>query len=384
MVNPHYIKYAGVASDELNMLDLIMCVAMDSDNGETNSFLNRSAVQSESYDGRYKPTVRYKFDEVFAPKFTFMKKNFDNFSIDEVRMLLKYLTSKDTTALLEVFYDDSSVVSWAAIGGWTEINLQKLANNRTVGVTAVFSAVHPFALSDIYTVTKIISDLNNNNNKIVIDIDTDDNKPVYPSITISHGYYGAPHTIVRIPDGTVYDATTDMVLNTVYYNGSAYYWKSADRTSAVAKPSYGWDEIEVDHAITSSDAMEANTIYYYVNPTTSARTYYWIEPYYFHKQNGGTAPALSTTSVRFTNTHTDFFNQKKILPSVVVKNNNSTETVVLDGANKIISSSSVRRIFGDDFNWQWLELYDGRNEITIEGNCEVTLSWREARKVGEY
>jgi hypothetical protein len=46
--------------------------------------------------------------------------------------------------------------------------------------------------------------------------------------------------------------------------------------------------------------------------------------------------------------------------------------------------SSVRRILGNDFNQQWLELYDGKNEITVEGNCEVTLSWREARKVGEY
>jgi hypothetical protein len=96
-------------------------------------------------------------------------------------------------------------------------------------------------------------------------------------------------------------------------------------------------------------------------------------------------PNLATTSVKFTNTHTDFFNQKKVLPSVIAKNNNSTETVVLDGANKIVSSSSVRRIFGNDFvNWNWLELYDGKNELTIEGNCEVTLSWREARKIGEY
>lgn len=382
MVSPHHIKYAGISSDELNMLDLIMDVAIDGDDGETNTYLNRSAIQSESHDGRYKPTVRYKFDEVFAPKFTFIKKNFEDFSIDEVRLLLKYLTSKDTTALLEAFYDDSNVVSWAAIGGWTEINLQKLANNRTIGVTAVFSSVHPFALSDIYTITKRISSLDNNT--ITINIDTDDNKPVYPRITINHGYGGVPHTIVRIPDGTVYTETTDMVPNTVYYNGSTYYWKTSGRTSATAKPTYGWDEVEVDHVITNSDVMEENTIYYYVNPTTNIRTYYWIEPYYFHKQDGGEAPTLATTSVRFTNTHTDFFNQTKPLPSVIVKNNNSTEKVVLDGANKIVSSSSVRRVFGDDFNWQWLELYDGKNEITVEGNCEVTLEWRTVIKCGEF
>lgn len=275
MVSPHHIKYAGVSSNELGMIDLVMCAALDSDNGEINTYLNRSAVQSESHDGRYKPTVRYKYDEVFAPKFTFLKKGFGDFSIDEVRILLKYLTSKDTTALLEVFYDDSNVVSWAAIGGWTEINLQKLANNRTIGVTAIFSAVHPFALSDIYTVTKTIT---STDNKITINIDTDDNQPVCPRITIRE----------------------------------------------------------------------------------------------------------KSTGVKFANKHTDFFNQSKSYISTELTGNNSGETIVVDGTNKIISSSRINRIFGDEFNWMWLELYDGKNEITIEGNCEVTFEWREPRKIGEW
>lgn len=275
MVSPHHIKYAGISSDELNILDLIMYAALDSDNGETNSFLNRSAIQSESHDGRYKPTVRYKYDEVFAPKFTFLKKDFSDFSMDEVRLLLKYLTSKDTTALLEVFYDDSNVISWTAIGGWTELNLQKLANNRTIGVTATFSAVHPFALSDLYTVTKTIT---STNNKITINIDTDDNHPVYPRIAI---------------------------------------------------------------------------------------------------QEKG-------TGVKFINKHTDLFNQVKTYEFTTLTNNSSSEKIIVDCANQIISSSHTKRIFGDDFNWKWLELYDGENEITIEGNCEVTLEWREVRKIGEY
>jgi hypothetical protein len=80
----------------------------------------------------------------------------------------------------------------------------------------------------------------------------------------------------------------------------------------------------------------------------------------------------------------DFFFHSKVLLPVVVKNNNITENIVLDCANEIVSSNSANRIFGDDFNWQWLELYDGKNEITVEGNCEVTLEWRCVRKVGEY
>ena len=336
MLAPNRIRFGGIFSNELNMPDLIMDCAFESDNSEVSTFLTREAVASETYDGRNRRISSFKYTENFAPTFTFMKKGFGDFTQDEIRSLLKYLTSKEVTGLLEVYDDDSNVISWASIGNFSEIQLYKIANKRVVGVTAVWDSISPFCLSDIYTVTKTIS--LPTNNKITINIDTDDNKPVYPRITINHGYgvTTTPHTVVRIPDGTVYTETSDMVPNTAYFNGATYYWKTPESDDGV----------------------------------------------YFH--SASTNPNLDTTSVRFTNTHTDFFNQSKVLPSVIVKNDNSTEMVVLDGANKIVSSSSVRRIFGDDFNQQWLELYDGKNEITIEGNCEVTLSWREARKVGEY
>ena len=64
MVSPHRIKYNNIFSNELNIPDLIMCVAMDSDNGETPSFLNREAVFSESHDGRYKRIHSFKYTEI--------------------------------------------------------------------------------------------------------------------------------------------------------------------------------------------------------------------------------------------------------------------------------------------------------------------------------
>lgn len=328
MVSPHRIKYNNIFSNELNIPDLIMCVAMDSDNGETPSFLNREAVSSESHDGRYKRIHSFKYTETFAPKFTFFKKDFSNFEMDEVRIVLKWLTSKDTTALLETYYDDSNVVGWASIGGFVDLQTYKLANNRTIAITAVWDSASPFAFSDLYTITKTPTETDN---KITIDIDTDDNKPVYPRITITQ-----KGSVVRIPSGTTLTYLSDMIENTAYFNGTTYYWKTEDST----------------------------------------------DPVYFHSSTIN--PNLDTTSVKFTNTHTDFFNQKTVLDSTVVKNNNTTEIITLDGANKIASSNSVRRIFGDDFNLKYLELYDGKNEVVIEGNCEVKLEWREVRKIGEY
>lgn len=328
MVSLNRIRFGGIFSNELNMPDLIMDCAFDSDNSEVNTFLTREAVASESYDGRNRRINSFKYTENFAPKFTFLKKGFGDFSQDEIRALLKYLTSKDTTGLLEAYDDDSNVISWASIGNFSEIQLYKIANKRVVGVTAVWDSISPFCLSDLYTVTKTIT---STDNKITINIDTDDNKPVYPRITIKHN-----GSVVRIPAGTGLTYLSDMVENTTYFDGTTYYWKTENST----------------------------------------------DPIYFHSSTVN--PNLLTTSVRLRNTHTDFFNQKTVLEPVVVKNNNTTEIITLDGANKIVSSNSVNRIFGYDFNLQFLELYDGKNEITIEGNCEVTLSWRETRKIGEY
>lgn len=331
MVSPQKIKFNGVFSNEgLGALDVILDVAFDSDNGATSSYLNRSAVASESYDGRYKNTYGYKYDELFSPQFTIVKKDFSDFTPEEIRRVIKYLTSTDKPALLEVYYDgESNIIDWVCIGGWTSIETYKIANSRTVGVVAQFEAITPFAMSDLYTVTKTIS--NATDNKITINIDTDDNKPVYPRITIQQNGH-----VVKIPTDTTLNHLSDMVENTVYFNGTTYYWKTAP----------GVDEA-------------------YFNAST-------------------TKPSIETTSVRFRNTHTDFFNQSKTLDATVVKNNTNTEKIVLDGVNKIVSSDRVRRIFGDDFNLRHLELYDGKNEIAIEGNCEVTLEWREVRKTGEY
>lgn len=329
MIAANRIKFQKVFSNELNIPDLIMECAFDSDNSEVSTYLNREAVSVESHDGRHDNTVRYKYSERFSPRFTFLKKGFGDFDSSELRAVLKWLTSSDTPTLLDVYYDDSNVVGFSAIGNWTQIDSYKLANSRTVAVVATFESIHPYALSDLYTVTKTIS---SSDNKITINIDTDDNKPVYPRITIQHN-----GSIVRISGETTLTYLSDMIENTVYFNGATYYWKTENST----------------------------------------------DPVYFHEST--TNPNLITTSVRLTNTHTDFFNQPTVLDSTIVKNNNTTEIITLDGANRVISSNSVNRIFDDDFvDWRWLPLLDGKNEITVDGNCTVTFEYREVRKVGEY
>jgi hypothetical protein len=186
MISPQTLKYNNEEINSfLNGFDVILDVSFDSDQGETGSFLNRSAVSTESHDGRYKNTCKYRYDELFSPRFTVIKADFSNFTQSEVRMVLKFFTQTDKPSLLEVSYDkDTETITedrdFCAIGGFVSLETYKLANNRTCGIIAQFEAVHPYALSKLEETSITASD----NYKKTIIIDTDDIQPVYPRITI--------------------------------------------------------------------------------------------------------------------------------------------------------------------------------------------------------
>ena len=227
--------------------------------------------------------------------------------------------------------------------------------------------------------------------KISLDIDTDDNKPVYPKITINHGYKEdavvTPHTIVPLLPHITFSSIVDMVdcvENTVYYNDvkNKYYWKTPEPQylSSATRPNYeGWTTVNVVRAYTEDDEYANKTFYYY----DGNKTYYWLDPYNFHAEDNPPG-SFDKTSVKIINQHYDLFGRPSTPVVTIVKNNTSTEKIELDGANKIISSDRIKRVFGDDFNLQHVELYDGTNELTIEGNCEVTIEYRTVMKIGEY
>lgn len=323
MINPHRIKFNNCYSTDF---DLLCCVAFNSDDGETNSFLNREQLVSESHDGRYRHSHGFKYSDVFSPKFTFTKNDFSDFSIEEQRKVLSWLTSKSTASFLSVFYDDSEVIEFECLGGWTEINTQKLANNRTVAIVATFESISPFAFSPL----QIVDGSNFEGNVITINLETDDpQSAVYPKITIKQN--------------------SDIV-------------------------------VKVDHAMTQEDTWIEGTIYHYED----GEMYYYINSE-GNKTNSPTMPSgFTTTSVFIKNIHTDDMDNS-VSFDAKVKNNIANEIVILDGANRVISSNrQAGRIFGDDFSWDWIPLYEGENELSFIGNCTVEIQYRYPIKCGEF
>ena len=322
MISLHRIKYNGYSSVDF---DVLCDCAFDSENGEVSSFLNREAVASESYRGDFRRIHNFKHNEFFTPKFTFIKNDFSDFSAEEYRHLVSWLTSKSTTGVLTAYRDDSEVIEFEAIGGWGEIQPYKIANHRTVGVTAVFESVSPYAYSPIKTITQTVTQPTVLN----IKCNTDDwESPVYPRITIQQ----SNDTVVNITSAmasTIFN-NDNYIDSTVYHCDGTYYWKAADENGQI-----------VSYTDTANNSGFSTTSVMLYNETANLKTY--------------------------------------------IKGNTANETIIIDGANKLMfTEMDGRKILGDNFAWKWLPLIRGDNAIRIVGNCTVTLEWREPIKLGSF
>lgn len=199
MISPKKIVFNNKSNEDF---ELICDLCFESgDNGETSSFLSRKAVKTETYDGAFSRSYGMKHDEVFAPQITLMKRNFDDFDIEEQRAVLAWLTSKRTAGYMDVYMTEDDVASnspsYCLLGGVTKIETYKLGNNRTVGIIFTFESLHPYALSPIQTVD------NNYATTLTITCNTDDIESfIYPKMTINCSNVSSDITITHGSDVT--------------------------------------------------------------------------------------------------------------------------------------------------------------------------------------
>lgn len=144
MLSPYKIVWQAKSS-----LDMFCTteLAFDSDSGDSSSFLNKESVFSTIHNGTLRKLHTYKYEDVAKPKFTFIKRDFGDFSRTEHREMLSWLTSSNTAQWLSIYryqYDEEPMEFY---GNFIEVSPYKLANGRTVGYTAVFEASTPWAFT---------------------------------------------------------------------------------------------------------------------------------------------------------------------------------------------------------------------------------------------
>ena len=352
--------------------DLLCDVAFDTDNGATDTFLNREAIMSESYSGTFRRVHSYKHTDVFAPTITFIKNNFEEFTELENRKIISWLTSKHTASWLTVYRDDSEVISYELLGGFTNIEQYKLTNGSIVGYICTFESVSPYAYSPLKVSTHTI----NTPTTITLQCNTDDYESlVYPKITVCE----KDSVVVNIDSELARDIfkNDNYISGTVYHCDGTYYWRSGEEhraTSWSSSTTYytrAYNSSTSTYVYTQVSIPDSDTFEKY-DGLTDEKTLYTLPVTSY--TNASNTSGITTTSVSITN--------ETLGVKTYIKGNTRNEDIIIDGANKLITTQNPLRVIGDDYSWNWLPLVAGENQIKIIGNCTVTLEWREPIKCG--
>ena len=373
MISPYKIRFRNKTNIDY---DVIVDVSFSDDNSEVDSFLNKEVISSTSWDGSYKRIHGYKYNQPLTATLTFVKNDFCDFNDWENRRILSWLSSGDEMQKLEIYKDDTEVISYVLYGNIITLQQRKIANNRVIGYICEFENTSPYA----YSPTKTIERTVNTSESILIKCYSDEEeKKLYPKITITIG-----DNIYLDTNEDPMQSSFEMMPNTVYrYNDPQYadinppiytYYVCIDgRKYALADIFPAGTKIEDQTSDSSTKGLCylcLNDMKVYQGCIMDNSGYGWS---FMCKVGNG---------VEISNTY-KHGNKTTIVKSTIVgcyKN----EIITLDGTNRVIASSNTPlRVFGNDFNWKFPYLIKGENNITISGNCVIKIEWSEPRKVGQ-
>lgn len=68
--------------------------------------------------------------------------------------------------------------------------------------------------------------------------------------------------------------------------------------------------------------------------------------------------------------------------TTIFKSLYANEIITMDSKNKALTSSNNSRIISNDFNMHFIRLVPGKNEFKVNGNVQMTFTYKVPRKVG--
>lgn len=385
MISPYRIKFRNKTNTDF---DLIVGAAFDSDNGNTESFLNKESTSSSIYDGSRRNVHGYHYTDIMNVSFTLIKQDYTDITDDERRRIYAWLTGSNKVEELVIYKDDSEVISYRLLGGFTSIEHYKLANGRDVGVVVNFEHIAPYAYSPVKSITKSIT----KPETVTINCNTDVyEKNIFPRITIKVG-----NSIYLPIEDNPMDPNFIAMDNTIYeYH---YDVKNEETGDVTHKTSL---HVKVNGGMRTLSGTFGTNIENQKVTASEVGLYYLCDTdKYIYKgsetkttdDSGNTIitghywERLIQVGAGFEIKNTYFNGEVDKTVKSVVTNCYEKEIIILDGDNKIISSSNsdipYMRVFGDTFNWEWIHLVPGKNHITISGQCDITIEWVEPIKIG--
>ena len=123
---------------------IIAAFASDTDNGPTDTFLSMDISSDDYYDGTKRYTYNSRYNTQATVTITVVKNNGKDFSLQQVRSCLKWLTGAKTDSWLDMYNGDE--IKYSFLGRVTNVQNYKL-DARIVGLIITFTSVSPWAYS---------------------------------------------------------------------------------------------------------------------------------------------------------------------------------------------------------------------------------------------
>ena len=139
----------------------------DYDNGESETGLATESIYTASYDGTRRNLYGTKYSGAEPVRITLIKQNGGEFSLDDNRKILKWLTGAKTDSWLDLKIADT--VQYRMFGHVQNV-LQYKLDARVIGIIVVFESASPWAFSDLQNAEENI----NGEKTIAINNDSDD------------------------------------------------------------------------------------------------------------------------------------------------------------------------------------------------------------------
>lgn len=125
-----------------------------------------------------------------------------------------------------------------------------------------------------------------------------------------------------------------------------------------------WAYSNINHNEMTLDGTES--LYHICNSSDESSVYIYPNVTFVNKSTNGSLRILNTTTGEET----------------LIKNLSANEIITLD-SNKIIYSDKPNKIFGDDFNSNWVRFAQGYNHLKITGNGHLIIEHRDIIKVAD-
>ena len=313
------ITYLDKNSAELGYI----ITSFEPDNGFVDTFLGMDQVSEDYYDGTKKFLYGTRYNTTATINITLIKADGTDWSLDDNRKALKWLTGARTASWLDLYQGDK--IKYSFLGTITSPQQYKL-DGRIIGISFEFASITPWAYSPEQIFDRSIEQklvLNDEGIIISDEISIDDNGVLCNSVTPGIG------ACFCIDD-----------------NGVIY----------------------VDNMIVAQVDNETDDLYSYI--------YLDIE----FTNDTCTYVEINNESLQEI-TRIDNLQRKDVIHIT------NRQFIVAYTQDQVTGDFIVdqTRIFGDSFNFVWPRLAPGKNHFIIDGdgNGEVRFAYRYPMKVGD-